>query len=125
MRWEPYFGQNVRNGVISVFNMDNFRNNVKSTVFTNAPAGLIFPGDPGFPKGKSGLNTQWRNFSPRAGLAWDVFGNGRTAVRGSYGLSYDFMTAAYLYIAASAAPFANRVRVEGATRSEEHTSELQ
>jgi hypothetical protein len=76
---------------------------------------LIFPGDPGFPSGKSGLNTQWWNLSPRAGVAWDVSGNGRTAVRASYGLAYDFMTAAYLYIAASAAPYANRLRLEGIT----------
>ena len=115
LRWEPFFGQNIRNGAVSNFSLENFRKGIRSTVFTNAPAGLIFPGDAGFPKGKSGLNPQWRNFSPRAGVAWDVFGDGRTAVRGSYGLAYDFMTAAYLYIAASAAPYANRIRLEGIT----------
>ena len=115
MRWEPFFGQNIQNGAISNFSLENFRNGVKSTVFTNAPAGLIYPGDPGFPPGKSGLNTQWWNLSPRGGVAWDVTGNGRTAVRASYGLAYDFMTAAYLYIAASAAPYANRLRLEGIT----------
>jgi hypothetical protein len=57
----------------------------------------------------SGQNTQWWNLSPRAGVAWDVTGDGRTAVRSSYGLGYDFPTSQFLYIAASASPFSNRV----------------
>ena len=36
-----------------------------------------------------GVNKQWLNLSPRVGLAWDVTGDGRTAIRGSYGLTYD------------------------------------
>ena len=113
LRWEPYFGMNVQNGSISNFSLENFRNGVKSTVFTNAPAGLLYPGDAGFPDSKSGINTQWWNLSPRLGLAWDVHGDGRLAFRSSYGLAYDFPTGQYHYINASAAPFANRLRVEG------------
>ncbi len=109
VRWEPYFGQNVENGVISVFNMDNFRNRVKSQVFLKAPAGLLYAGDTGFPKnGKTGLNKQWVNLSPRAGIAWDVRGDGRLAVRSSYAMAYDFMTGEYHNINANAPPFGNR-----------------
>jgi hypothetical protein len=104
---------NVQNGSISIFDMDNFRNVVKSTVFRNAPAGLIYPGDAGFPDSKSGMNTQWWNLSPRAGIAWDAHGDGRLAIRSSYGLAYDFPSSQHHYINASAAPFANRLRVEG------------
>ena len=112
VRWEPYFGQTVTNGSVYNFSLDNFKNNVKTTQYVNAPAGLIYPGDPGFPPGRSGLNKQWWNFSPRVGLAWDVSGNGRTAVRGSYGLTYDLPNGEYELINANSPPFGNRTLVE-------------
>ena len=113
LRWEPYFGQNLRNGAVSNFSIDNFRQGIKTQRFTNAPAGLTYPGDPGFPAGNSGIATQWRNMSPRVGAAWDVAGDGRTAVRSSYGINYDFPSSIFMYIAASASPFANRVELSG------------
>ncbi len=111
LRWEPYFGQNLRNGAVSNFVVENFRAGTKTKKFLNAPAGLIYPGDAGFPAGDSGIATQWRNVSPRAGVAWDVTGDGRTAVRSSYGMTFDFPSSVFMYIAASASPFANRVEL--------------
>jgi hypothetical protein len=109
VRWEPYFGQDVRNGVISVFNMDNFTKNVQSKVFLKAPAGLLYAGDTGFPNNKkTGMNKQWWNLSPRGGFAWDVHGDGRLAIRSSYAMAYDFMAGEYHNIDANAPPFGNR-----------------
>ena len=113
LRWEPYLGENMTNGAISNFSSDNFSKGIKSKKFLNAPAGLLYPGDPGFPGGESGINKQWKNFSPRVGLAWDVSGDGRTAVRSSYGMNYDFPSAVFMYIPASASPFSNRVELSG------------
>ena len=113
LRWEPFFGQAIlKDNAPLNFIMDNFRNNVRSTVFLNAPAGLIYYGDPGFPGGKTGLNTQWWNLSPRAGVAWDVTGTGRTAVRSSYGISYDFPVGDYHNMTMRTAPFANGTILE-------------
>jgi hypothetical protein len=112
LRWEPFFGQSVTNSAIYNFSRDNFRNNVKSQVFVNAPAGFLYPGDPGFPPGKTGLNRQWWNLSPRGGFAWDVTGDGRMAVRASYGIGYDFPTAERHNINAQAPPWGNRSLVE-------------
>ena len=108
LRWEPYFGTNVDNNAVYNFNPDNFRRGVKSTVFVNAPAGLLYPGDDGFPSGRTGLDKQWANVSPRVGAAWDVTGDGRMAVRASYALAYDFMSSDYHQINSSAPPFGNR-----------------
>jgi hypothetical protein len=80
-------------------------------VYKNAPPGFLYPGDSGFPAGKSGLNNKWLNFAPRIGAAWDVTGDGRMAVRSSYSLGYDFQGASYLFISATAPPYAGRLRV--------------
>jgi hypothetical protein len=112
LRWEPYFGANVQNGAVYNFSLDNFRKGVTTKVFKNAPAGLVYPGDAGFPPGTTGLDKQWWNLSPRVGLAWDVTGDTRMAIRSAYGISYDFPTAEYQLINANSPPFGNRSLVE-------------
>ncbi len=34
-------------------------------------------------------HSDWNNFAPRIGFAWDVGGDSKTALRGGYGVSYD------------------------------------
>ena len=111
-RWEPFLGQELENAQVYNWIPENFRTNTRSGVFVNAPAGFIYPGDPGFPSGNTGLTRQWLNFSPRVGLAWDAVGDGRTAVRSSYGVAYDFPTAERHNINTQSPPWGNRSLLE-------------
>jgi Carboxypeptidase regulatory-like domain/TonB dependent receptor len=59
----------------------------QSKVLPNAPAGLLYPGDPGVPAGL--IQTQKTAFAPRAGLAWDVTGDGQWVISAGYGIFYE------------------------------------
>ncbi len=110
LRWEPFFPQQLRNGAVYQFDSSRFQQNVHSTVFPNAPAGLYFPGDPGFPT-KAGMLTQWNNLGPRVGLAWDPTGGGRTSVRASYGRSFEFVNGQFHLNTSVAPPWGSEVRL--------------
>jgi hypothetical protein len=61
----------------------------QSTVFPNAPKGLLFPGDAGAPVGANFPDKN--DWAPRFGFAWDPFKDGRTSLRGGFGVFYDIL----------------------------------
>lgn len=58
----------------------------RSTVAPKALPGMLFPGDPGVGRGIVGADKN--NFAPRFGFAYDLEGNGRTAIRGAFGVFF-------------------------------------
>jgi outer membrane receptor protein involved in Fe transport len=59
--------------------------------FVNAPSSLAYQDDPGVPN--SIIKTNYTNFAPRFGFAYDVFGDGKTSLRGGFGIFYDTLNA--------------------------------
>jgi len=51
------------------------------------PLGLVVPGDKGVPKGLT--DSYYKSFAPRIGIAWDPWKNGKTTIRGGFGLFYN------------------------------------
>jgi hypothetical protein len=88
VRWELFAPwHNNNSSLLQEFSPSAYAANTRSTLFTTLPAGMLLaPGDPGL--APDGVWKQWDKFMPRFGFAYDVFGNGRTVVRGGAGIFY-------------------------------------
>lgn len=86
LRWEPFLPFAWVFGEVTHFDLNAYQQGIKTSQFANAPPGVFFPGDPGFPD-NSGISSHWNNFAPRAGIAWDPTGSGRTSIRAPTGSS--------------------------------------
>jgi hypothetical protein len=89
LRWEPYLAAKDQNGFTMAFKLDRFRANQHSAVYPNAPAGLIFAGDEGFPDNGANTFNRFTQFAPRAGLVWDPKGDSVQTIRVAAGKYYD------------------------------------
>lgn len=110
LRWdriEPWYEKN--NGI------STFEPGKQSVVFPGAPAGILFPGDPGVPRTLAPPGNL--DFAPRIGVAYSpqakgdtilgkiLGGAGKTSIRAGFGLYYTAIEALSVGILAGNAPF--------------------
>ena len=69
VRWEPYIPIKNSLGYASNFDKARFDQGIRSRVYSQAPPGLYFPGDEGFP-GNAVMNSKLAQFAPRLGVVW-------------------------------------------------------
>ncbi|MBI3680484.1 MAG: TonB-dependent receptor [Acidobacteria bacterium] len=82
LRYEPFFPFYSADDELTLF-----RAGQQSQVYPKAPAGLVYAGDAGIPRG--GTPKDSNNLAPRLGFSWSPFGSTKTSIRGAYGIFYD------------------------------------
>jgi len=110
--WAPFFAMSFPQGDVYNFSLAKFYAGQKSTVIPNGPPGFSYPGDPGF-SGKSGIQSRYGNIDPRVALAWDVSGDGKTAIRVGGGVAHDFIRQNLHLNTSSVSPFRLTVITNG------------
>jgi hypothetical protein len=91
LRWDPFVPYTETKGRVACFVPG-----LQSSRYPNAPAGMIFGGDPGCPSG-SGVNSSMGDFAPRFGFAYRLTNDGKTSIRGGIGYYYSAEPSDYFF----------------------------
>ena len=89
VRWEPSVPPYDKYNRGNQFSLAAFNAGQTSSVFPNAPPGILFAGDAANTNGK--YFSQWHLLatSPRVGLVWDPKGDGKQTIRSAFALMHD------------------------------------
>jgi hypothetical protein len=87
LRWELFLPPHEQNGIQAVVQ------NANQVTLTNTSTNLTVQ------QSTNWYKTDWNNFAPRFGFAFDPWGDGKTAIRGNYGVFFDRMIGATVSLA--------------------------
>jgi hypothetical protein len=119
LRWDPNTPPASKNGRGSAWvpgtqTVAGFANSTpgqQSTVYPNAPAGLVFPGDPGVTD--TLMNSDYNYWEPRIGMAWQPKFLPRTVIHAGFGIFTGPLQYSEYNHAADVAPFSPTFNFSG------------
>ncbi len=106
LRWDPNYPVTIVDGRAATFVPGQ-----QSTIYPNAPAGLVFPGDRGIGRGL--MRTTYEYWEPRVGVPWQPHSWPQTSLHAGFGVFTAPLITSYYNHTYDNSPFAPTFTLNG------------